>query len=254
MVITEAYIDESYDDNPPPILCVAGYVFREAHAREFENEWGGFLRAKGLPYFHMSECTHSSGVFTGRSDNLEIAKKLIELTRNLSGFGFAATVNEEDYNRILRPLGMPSPYGFVLQMCIQMVALWKRANDAEGATKFFFEEGHKHAGDAQNFLNWTFGTEKQINKYGFSGDAFVPKETMGLHPADFLAWHERLEIKRQSEAKRRPPRKDLEAMLRPSDWIRHFVLEDLQQIKDGIEKTSYLVPGCDGAGSTRIFV
>jgi len=253
VTITEAYIDESYDDRGPPILCLAGYVFRKMRARQFAKEWSTYLKAKGLPYFHMSECAHRRGVFKGRADTIEVAAKLIELTRELSAYGFAVTINEEDYNRILRPLGMPSAYGFALQSCIGMVRDWKESNHAQGPTSFFFEEGHKHSGDAYNFLTWIFGTREERNRYGYAEHAFVPKATPGLHPADFLAWNEGLEVRRQIDPKRRPPRADLLAMVRLTDTVRHYVQEDLEQLRNGIENISRLEWPGHGGRPARYF-
>jgi hypothetical protein len=236
VAITQVFIDESYDDKQPPILCVAGYVYRKMRAVEFGREWGQYLRLKELPYFHMSECAHRDGIFKGRSDTVAIAKRLIELTRSKTAYGFAVTVDEEAYARVVQPReGMPSAYAFALKSCIGMVKNWKERSHATGPTSFFFEEGHKHQKDANNFLSWLFSSEEIKAKYGYAGHAFVPKETPAMHPADFLAWNSRLEAKRQYDPLRRPPRKDLLAVLRDHDQVRDYKLADLIRLEAALK-------------------
>lgn len=46
VTFTEVYIDESYDDEQPPLLVVAGYLFKKRDASEFSREVGRLPRAQ----------------------------------------------------------------------------------------------------------------------------------------------------------------------------------------------------------------
>ncbi|HVY34958.1 MAG TPA: hypothetical protein VG960_11105 [Caulobacteraceae bacterium] len=235
MAITEAYIDESYRDGDPRILCVGGYLYRKIRAAEFTRDWRRYLKSNGLPYFHANEIAGAQkegNLYYGKNVDA-ICRNLIELTRQKTAYGFAVTVNEDEYNEIVRPReGMPSAYAFALKACVGMVRRWKVEHSALGPTSYFFEQGHKHQNDANDFLNWLLGVPEIAAKYGYSGHAFVCKETEGVQPADYLAWHWRLESVRQLDPNRtRAPRADLHALLRPGDFTRCYTRADLVNLE-----------------------
>lgn len=219
VAFTEVYLDESYDESTgSPLLCVAGYVFKKYEAKEFSRKWAAFLKRKGVPYFHMSECAHATGVFEGK-DCDGIARELIRRTRSSTEFGFAISINERDYDELVGPQeGMRSAYAFALMASMNHVLNWKLRTGTTGETAFFFEAGHKHQSDANAFVTWMLGNASLSAALGYAGHAFVPKVTPGLHPADNLAWHWRLETSRRLNPNRRHKmRADLKALMRTGD-------------------------------------
>jgi hypothetical protein len=229
VTFSEVYIDESYDDQEPPLLVVGGYLSEKRKAADFSRKWAAYLERKGLPYFHMSECAHAAGPFEGK-DCDAVARELIRRTRASTEFGFAVAINEHDYTELVGPRdGMKSAYGFALMMCMNHVRNWKERNGFGGPTAFFFEEGHKHQGDAHAWLTWMLKSDALRAAIGYSGHAFLPKPTPGLHPADNLAWHWRLESKRRYQADRIRPRRDFLALRRPTDMLAEVSRQRLEE-------------------------
>jgi hypothetical protein len=67
LMLTEAYFDESGSfEEGPYIFCIAGYFIDSAQAKEMDHEWAAVLSAHHIPYFHMVDCAHGSGVFAGK--------------------------------------------------------------------------------------------------------------------------------------------------------------------------------------------
>lgn len=229
-MLCEVYIDESYDSLSPPLLCLAAYVYARPKAREFEVTWARFLAARHLPYFHMSECAHGEGVFRGRADCDFIARRLIQLTRKYTELGIALAINEDDYAQLVGGLeGMRTGYAFALAMMMHHIASWRRRNAVTGPTHFFFEQGHKHQGDASQFLDFLLGSRDLRTWLNYGGHTFVEKERPQLHPADNLAWHWRLEAKRRRDPQRRAPRKDFLALCRAQDCLYDYSRFRLEQ-------------------------
>jgi hypothetical protein len=240
LTVTQAYIDESYRDKDPRILCVGGYLFRKTRANEFRRAWLPVLKANGLEYFHTNELAGAlkpDSALYGK-DIGAICRQLIKLTREKTAYGFAVTVNEDEYAEIVKPReAMPSAYTFALYACLGMVRQWKEEMRAAGPTAFFFEEGHKHEGEAGAFLNWIFEVPAIAQKYGYSGHDFVLKKTPQLHPADYLTWHWRLESARQRETPRsHPPRADLKALVRDTDMVRDYTRADLIRLEAALRR------------------
>lgn len=240
VALAQVYIDESYDGtDEPPYIHVAGYLFRKQKAKEFARVWGNYLKQKGLPYFHMKECAPDpgSGPFKGRTDRDEIARKLIELTKEYTAFGFAVTVARADYERLGGPReGMPkSAYAFALLAAVLMVRAWTEGANFVGEIAYFFECGHDDQGKADAFMRWMFASDRVKKNNSYGGHAFVPKPTPGLHPADMLAWFWNAEVTRRHDPKRKPPRKDFQALVRDQDVVKEYDLPALQTLAASLQ-------------------
>src|SRR6267143_57130 len=61
--LAEVYIDESGSHNGSPLLCLAGYIFLDRHARRYSRQLRQLLVGKNLPYFRMSACAHGNEPF-----------------------------------------------------------------------------------------------------------------------------------------------------------------------------------------------
>jgi hypothetical protein len=236
VTFTQVFIDESYDDDRPPLLVVAGYLFRKRKASEFTRKWAAYLERKGLPYFHMSECAHGEGVFKGK-DCDAVARELIRRTRQDTEFGVAIAINEDEFAKHVGPReGVPTAYSLALLLCMHHFLNWKLRNNENGKTAFFFEEGHKHQGDAHKFITWMLKHDGLREAMGYSGHAFLPKATPGLHPADNLAWHWRLETRRRGIPNRKPVRADLKALTRPTDVHVEYTPHRLEMLGKNLER------------------
>lgn len=245
VALAEVYIDESYDDAQPPILCLAGYIFKKHEAREFSRKWAAYLERKGLPYFHMSEAAAAKqgvGIFANKPElALEVERELIRRTKAATEIGLAMTINEDDYAEHMRPRdGMRSAYAAALLMIMTQVRKWAERTHFTGEIAYFFEAGHKHKNDANVFMNWLFSSQRIAAKFRYAGHDFVPKRTPGLHPADLLAWQWRLEKKRQLDPNRRyPARKDLIALVRDQDLVMDWSRDDVAAVGEGMRVAEF---------------
>jgi hypothetical protein len=242
VTVSAVYIDESIEQVGDPILCVAGYVFRKSKAQEFSRVWGGYLKRKGLPYFHMTDCALKEGVFKGRDDCDEIARELIRLTKKYTSFGFAVSLDMRDYDELIgQQEGMRTAYAFALLAGMQHVRRWRERTSTTGPSAFFFEAGHEHQSDANVWLTWMLGSQVLRDGIGYQGvHAFIPKVNPALHPADYLSWHWRLETVRSREPRRsRGRRADLDALWRPTDMLAQYTRPRLTELKEEIERRAH---------------
>jgi hypothetical protein len=243
VALAEVYIDESYDDEAPPILCLAGYVFRKHKAKEFSRKWAAYLERKGLPYFHMSEAAHiEEGIFKGNPELADqVERELIRRTREATEIGLAMTINEDDYAELIAPReGMRSAYAAALLMLMAQVRKWADRTHFNGDIAYFFEAGHKHQKDANSFMTWMFESPRVAAKFRYAGHTFLAKPTPALHPADLLAWQWRLEAKRALDPNRKhPPRRDLQALVRPHDLHIDWTRDDVAIVGAGMLEREY---------------
>ena len=241
LAISEVFFAESIEQQGNTrMLCVAGYVFRRSKAREFSRIWGNYLRRQGLPYFHMTDCAAREGVFKGweRGECDAVARELIRLTKRFSAFGFAIAINEDDYNELIGPQeGMRSAYAFALLAGMHHVLRWRQRANVSGPTSFFFESGHQHEGDANEWLRWMLGSPHLRDGLGYTGThAFIPKSNPALHPADNLSWHWRLETVRRKDPNRKfGTRQDLLELWRATDVLAEYTRDRLMELKHYIE-------------------
>jgi hypothetical protein len=236
----EVYIDESGSHDASPILSVAGYVFKKDRAIQFDNEWRVVLEAEELPYFRMSACAHCTGPFDGwTNDECDVVeRKLIRLTRRTSAYGFAVTVNEDEYNSIgPRHDRLGSAYSFCLRMCLVAVRSWIQEADFTGDIAYFFEAGHSHQAEASRIMDSIFAHPLPRSDYRYLSHTFADKtRARPLQAADLLAWQWHTDAKRKRSGIR-VSRKDLQALIRSQDlamdWTKERLVEVAAEVRAG---------------------
>jgi hypothetical protein len=241
ITVSEAYFDESYEDASPRIICVAGCCFSKAGALEFGRLWSRYLRSQGLPYFHANEAAHRDGIFKGWTDaEIDVvARRLVALTKEYSEFGVAVALDQDVYKDVCQGHVMfPTPYAYALTNCLYGIAHWRIDESRTGPTSFYFEQGHKHATDAHQFITFMLKGDELPGRIGYRSHAFVPKETPQVQPADLIAWLWRLHAKRAAVQDQRPPRADLLALMRPKDHFIYFERERIERFRESIMRHS----------------
>ena len=230
MASMEAYFDESGTHKGSPFVCVAGYLFEKGNAAALDAAWREMLEEKGLPFFRMSDCAHTTGPFEGwlREDTDKLATKAIELVKLYATHGFAASVDLDDF-RLIPNLGLfDSAYSF---SCLQMlfgVKRWADANRFCGEIAYIFESGALHQSEANAFMNKVFKTPQMKNEFRYSTHDFKSKsEVIQLQCADLLAWQWFTHNRRIREGKRK--RKDFRSLLGKKIYANHCD-------KEGIDK------------------
>ena len=112
---------------------------------------------------------------------------------------------------------------------------WIVERDRSPKVSYLFEAGHQHQSAANAFMEWLFESASIRAKYGYSGHAFLTKETPCLQPADLLAWQWRLETLRSMDpARTRPRRKDLDALVRVTDTTVNWDRDELTRVRDNL--------------------
>lgn len=229
----EMYADESYGGNDAKgHLHLAMYLYEREQAVSATKEWLSVLNdpelPRPLPFFRMSDCAHAQGVFAGMQEHCDrIARKLIPIPKARSIIGFATSVDQAEYARIMPPSqGFPNPYTFLTQMCLTHIANWVSQTGYSGQINFYFEAGHNHRADVNRLME-EIRDNKTARRSAFYADhAFIEKRELPLlQSADLLAWHSFTDLKRRALGQ--GMRKDLMALGRPQDKVQRWTSEQL---------------------------
>ena len=227
VAIAEVYVDQSGTHDGSPVLCVGGCVFLRRRALEFTKKHCADLRVSGVPYFHAKECNPDpgNGVFRGmpKQKRIDIQKRLINRVREFSEFGFAATVNEPEFDRLFgKGTVAGTAYSFLLWMALCATRSWLDERKFSGSVTYTFEAGHKHQRHANSLMNAIFSEPELRSRYRYAKHAFSPKgQEPALQAADLLAWHWFNDFKRRERGL--SPRADCRALVRGEvDRMIHF--------------------------------
>jgi hypothetical protein len=234
----ECGFDESGTHDGSPIVCVAGYVIAKEQMPELDREWNEVLKwdqlPHALPYFHMSDCAPEpgNGVFAGIEKPLraEVAKRMIEIIKNRTQVGIAATVSVAEYESILtgHPF-YPDPYVVAAHMVLQGVLRWIVSNPSVSRILYFFETGHRSRMDADALMQTLFSLPTLEEEYRYAGHSFIKKVGNPIvQAADILAWQWVKDRKNQLEGRRR--RADLVSLLEHRHITVHLSADYLTRI------------------------
>lgn len=241
-VIADAYIDDSGTHDNAPILCAGGYLFTPGNADKFNAEMQPVLDRFRVPYIRMADLNRKwtaddTGIYRHLTDAQrdKLARIFIRTVKRRTAYGFAATIDAAEYNRVVQNIPeMPSAFGFLLMQCIFLIERWVTETHYRGRIAYFIEDGTKGLGEAISFLHREpFGSPKKRERYRYGGLAHVPKEhAPAVQTGDLLAWHWFRYHARIRDG-HTTPRGDLVELLRPvdkvSDWVSEHV-DDLQEV------------------------
>jgi len=217
----EAYFDESYSDEAPHILAVAGYLFEKERCLEFDTKMKALLEQYGLPYFHMVDCAHGNQPFKNldKTKRIEVATRVISLIREHAMIGVAFGLDQDDYRTTfpegfaLRGLRYDDPYSYCCHTCIEAIQGWLDRHGIAGKVSYFFESGHASAPKAQTLMDQIFKERNLRSDYRYAAHGFVPKTHRPVQSADMLAWLHYTDLKNILAKWPRPKRKDFVALI-----------------------------------------
>jgi hypothetical protein len=213
VVLTKSYFDESYADS---LLCVAGYCFTSRSARLIDKDWRHMLFHWRLPYFRMSACNARRPPFDLLSEDecIKVASEAISLIKKHATVGFAITIDEDAFHKIITDKGFVStPY----EACawLGLAAAWTELNRRVpvGGMSFFFESGFKHESQANKMMKRIFSVPSLKAHYAYNSHTFIDKSACRpTQAADLLAWQWLKDLRRKQKGLKKP-RGDLFALL-----------------------------------------
>lgn len=192
MALTEAYFDASGTHSADKDLCLAGYIFRKDAALAFDEEWRQMLARYNLPYFHMKECAHATGVFKhlGHEGSDRAARDAIDLIKRHASQGIAFSVDKSIVADLRKGSMWKNEYSFIVGQVFFAVRDWAMADESKSPVACLFENGDEGCGQAfeaaQKILKETdFGETCRISSFKLA----KKNEETALQAADMLAWH-----------------------------------------------------------------
>lgn len=234
VVLAESYFDETNTHKGAERLCVAGYVFYKANAEQQAVRWAGLIDKWGIPYFHMVDCAHNTGVFAHLSEHdCDLAaREAIQIIKETAATGVCVTVLESDYLEIVPQLKF---YGSAYDACardvITGVSSWIDDTGFKGSMYYYFEAGT----DTESKASWSIlqmMKEPEMNKWAcYAAHSFVRKIcSPGVQAADILAWHAGQDCKRALSGK--PMRKDFASLCDLPHRVVHINRKMLEEVRD----------------------
>jgi hypothetical protein len=227
-LIADAYIDDSGTHAGSPILCAGGFVFSPGNADRFNVEMGRVFKRYKVDYIRMADLNRrwsesDAGPYRHlRDDDREkLARAFIRTVKRRSASGFAATINETDYNRLIRPHpDIGGAIGFLLLQCVFLINEWANRSDFRGRIAYFIEHGTRDRGDAETFLKRrAFTNPEHVEKYRFAGLGYVRKDDAPIvSTGDLMAWHW-YKYHANRIAGRTAVRGDTRELMRPTDNV-----------------------------------
>lgn len=210
MANAHAYFDESGTHDGSPVLCVAGYLIPEEARQEFNSKWTEALESKGLTHFHMVDCAHGNGEFSGlsKNDRIEVQTRLIDLIKSSSARGIGAMVVASVYEQLMpyHP-NMGSAYTYCIWHCLEATRLWIEELGTAVEIDYHFERGHQSDREADRIMSFAFSNPASREPFGYASHTFVDKRMVpGVQAADLLAWQMYTDWRHGMEG--RPRRKD----------------------------------------------
>jgi Protein of unknown function (DUF3800) len=236
VILSEVYFDESGTHDGSPVMTMAGYLFKKNQARLFSRDWQKALNRLGLPAAHMTDCANGNGNYAEMSLEQRILseKLLIENIKRRTVFGIGLSVKPDMYAEVMGEYAQAlSPYTLLLMLSVVKIRDWAERTAYQGKVAYFFESGHRHASEANRYMNGLATLGQDVIDYNYYfGHAFVDKhEALPLQAADMLAWLHRNYLLRQIIGIEEP-RKDFVALARPKDFSVEVTPSHLARLRE----------------------
>lgn len=235
-MLVHAYLDESgTHGNEPNVITVAGYLFKSEQSHRFSRECAKILKRFALEYFHQTDCANGYGQYNSMTklERVSCQNELMAIIRRRSIKGFAASINVEQYGRLVEPNGQrPSAYTYALTGCLNNIRSWIESSKYTGEICYYFESGYKHQSDAERFIREDLALPRNGQMYRYLSHEFAGKrDCLPLQAADMLAWFTSQEFVRWKRGNT-DRHKDFEALLRPQDTRILHNKDSLQKFRD----------------------
>ena len=179
----------------------------------------------------IDSCEHLS-----MPERIEVETRMIGIIKRRVCHGFAITVNEADYVRIIgkRQSLYRDAYCKCLRLCVESMTHWGDRYQWSGKVGFVFEAGHKSQSSADAMMKEIFDNPLLRERHRYLQHSFADKpQVPGIQAADLLAWQWATDFKRRLNNK--SSRADLLSLLDTPHSVMHFterILEDYRALAD----------------------
>ena len=184
-MLFEVYADESGCDDYSRVLAIGAYLIEKSAASVMKRKWQRVLDKYHVPYFHMVDVAHGSGIYSGMPDAKldNMARSMIELVQKYVTWGFAFACPP---HRIDDPLNGNDPYSLTVTSVLTAIDSTLSTEIAGDGYDLYIEDGHSSKAKAVQEI-------ERIKRLGSHGKllsyAFVKKkDAVLLQAADLLVW------------------------------------------------------------------
>lgn len=190
-MLTAGYFDASGTHAQAQDLCLAGYLFRPNAAVAFDQEWREMLERHRLPYFHMKECAHATGVFAslGRDGCATAAFEAIQIIKKHAAQGIAFSLDKSVAAALCEGSPWENEYSFLVGQVFFALRDWADRDALKDPIACLFESGDDGQGQAvlaaKKILNTDIKDRCRISTFDWADK----NEETPLQAADMLAWH-----------------------------------------------------------------
>jgi hypothetical protein len=238
LVLAESYFDETNTHSADKRLCVGGYVFLSDAAEEQARRWLANNERWGLPYFHMVECAHNTGIYAHLTEEEcdLAAREAIKIIKETASQGVCVTVLAADYDELMPPLNfLGSAYDHCARAVITGVANWIGRSQFSGDMHYFFEAGVDTQSAASASILEMMRDADIRREARYVGHTFIEKaRSPGVQAADLLAWHAGQDCARAERGD--PMRKDFQSLNEIPHVCLHLTRSKLQELSDIVQE------------------
>jgi len=211
-----AYFDESYSDNAPRVLVVAGYLSPIEQWKRFEVEWREFLQKFDIANpFHMTDFMAGHGQFRGwsRTKHDECIKHYSSIIAPRTHFRVSVGFDLAVYEREMRGFHEIGAYGFCVFEWMHEAERYMDRFGIPGPIAYVFESGSGFGGQIFETMVWVKRRRLLRTRYRLGTFTFADKrEVLPLQASDILAWESRAHHARLLRSPKSPIRHSLRAL------------------------------------------
>lgn len=240
MAMFSAYFDES-TGNDSPILVLAGLLAADAQWSLFESEWKAALKDHGVTAFHAAHFATRKFEFRGMEESTRqsLLGRLLDVIQRRVSQGFGCAIHVREFEAMFtgkERAEIGSPYTLCCISCAEYVGAWAKDNCQIEPVGYFFDSGHRYAGEAFHALiaekNNPENIEYRIGPITFDSDTkLIPLQAADLAAYEFWKW-----LDEHYAGKKRHGRYPLQEIIRIPWKIREFdrdVLLELREVGRG---------------------
>jgi len=246
VLLMKAFLDESGTDRGAPVTVVAGCIASVEKWGRFTERMAAINGAKGIPSFHMSECTGGGGAYKSWTlkDRMDCVKECIGVLHDTVEHFVAACVINKDWNALapIEQAAMQSQYKTCAQWIVGRSTRWVMRKRKKHQLAIVCEEG---AGWEQEVRDGYAAAKRRISGISNTLTSFSfadKRNNPELQAADIFAWEMRKAVLAIEGIEKRGIRQSIQALLkgRRCDmrvWNAETLREHLNEFKEHLRAT-----------------